>query len=109
MSDYKEMFSMSREGERERKRKRRGRRSDYKKNGARKERHDLEISELKKVGRDAVGIYIPPFKLGGMNMMKEIEDKSSLEYQRLTWEPEDQFTHEISLEDEIDPETDLGI
>ncbi|KMS99028.1 hypothetical protein BVRB_3g066340 [Beta vulgaris subsp. vulgaris] len=59
---------MTREGERERKRKRRG--------------HDLEISELKKVGR----MNIPPFKLGGMNMMKEIEDKSSLEYQRLTWD-----------------------
>ncbi|EEF31876.1 cell cycle control protein cwf22, putative [Ricinus communis] len=30
------------------------------------------------------GVYIPPFKLA--RMMKEIEDKSSTEYQRLTWD-----------------------
>lgn len=30
------------------------------------------------------GIYIPPFKLA--RMMKEVEDKSSVEYQRLTWD-----------------------
>ena len=30
------------------------------------------------------GVYIPPFKLA--RMMKEVEDKSSLEYQRLTWD-----------------------
>lgn len=30
------------------------------------------------------GVYIPPFKLA--RMMKEIEDKSSVEYQRLTWD-----------------------
>ncbi|KAE8037106.1 hypothetical protein FH972_009729 [Carpinus fangiana] len=30
------------------------------------------------------GVYIPPFKLA--RMMKEVEDKSSIEYQRLTWD-----------------------
>ncbi|KAM5582608.1 pre-mRNA-splicing factor CWC22 [Rosa sericea] len=30
------------------------------------------------------GIYIPPYKLA--RMMKEVEDKSSVEYQRLTWD-----------------------
>ncbi|XP_010472850.1 PREDICTED: pre-mRNA-splicing factor CWC22 homolog [Camelina sativa] len=30
------------------------------------------------------GVYIPPFKLA--RMMKEVEDKSSVEYQRLTWD-----------------------
>ncbi|KAJ8617623.1 hypothetical protein MRB53_013809 [Persea americana] len=30
------------------------------------------------------GIYIPPFKLA--QMMKEVQDKSSIEYQRLTWD-----------------------
>ncbi|CAK9314181.1 unnamed protein product [Citrullus colocynthis] len=30
------------------------------------------------------GVYIPPFKLA--RMMKEVQDKSSIEYQRLTWD-----------------------
>ncbi|PRQ35188.1 putative initiation factor eIF-4 gamma, MA3 [Rosa chinensis] len=30
------------------------------------------------------GVYIPPYKLA--RMMKEVEDKSSVEYQRLTWD-----------------------
>ncbi|KAJ8898920.1 hypothetical protein K2173_008413 [Erythroxylum novogranatense] len=30
------------------------------------------------------GVYIPPFKLA--RMMREVEDKSSVEYQRLTWD-----------------------
>ncbi|KAL9418103.1 hypothetical protein AB3S75_041006 [Citrus x aurantiifolia] len=30
------------------------------------------------------GVYIPPFKLA--RMMKDVEDKSSAEYQRLTWD-----------------------
>ncbi|KAK7246903.1 hypothetical protein RIF29_41773 [Crotalaria pallida] len=30
------------------------------------------------------GVYIPPFKLA--RMMKQVEDKSSVEYQRLTWD-----------------------
>ncbi|KAA8549549.1 hypothetical protein F0562_001433 [Nyssa sinensis] len=36
-----------------------------------------------KLGRSG-GIYIPPFKLA--QMMKEVQDKSSVEYQRLTWD-----------------------
>ncbi|KAF8403851.1 hypothetical protein HHK36_011957 [Tetracentron sinense] len=36
-----------------------------------------------KLGRSG-GVYIPPFKLA--QMMKEVEDKSSVEYQRLTWD-----------------------
>ncbi|KAM7528912.1 hypothetical protein LguiB_032322 [Lonicera macranthoides] len=30
------------------------------------------------------GVYIPPFKLA--RMMKEVQDKSSVEYQRMTWD-----------------------
>ncbi|MCD9642018.1 hypothetical protein HAX54_028607 [Datura stramonium] len=30
------------------------------------------------------GVYIPPFKLA--RMMKEVQDKSSIEYQRMTWD-----------------------
>eukprot|EP00250_Pteridium_aquilinum_P006297 c16243_g2_i1 orf=86-2392(+) len=30
------------------------------------------------------GVYIPPFKLA--QMMKEVQDKSSVEYQRMTWD-----------------------
>ncbi|PON69759.1 Armadillo-type fold containing protein [Parasponia andersonii] len=39
-----------------------------------------DVSNLGKSG----GVYIPPFKLA--RMMKEVEDKSSVEYQRLTWD-----------------------
>lgn len=39
-----------------------------------------ETSNLGKSG----GVYIPPFKLA--RMMKEVQDKSSVEYQRLTWD-----------------------
>ena len=46
---------------------------------------------IAKVGMDVVanlgrsgGVYIPPFKLA--RMMKDIEDKSSVEYQRMTWD-----------------------
>ncbi|XP_022985613.1 pre-mRNA-splicing factor CWC22 homolog [Cucurbita maxima] len=39
-----------------------------------------DASNLGKSG----GVYIPPFKLA--RMMKEVEDKSSIEYQRLTWD-----------------------
>ncbi|KAL8134782.1 uncharacterized protein LOC141702821 [Apium graveolens] len=35
------------------------------------------------VGRTG-GVYIPPFKLA--RMLKQVEDKSSVEYQRLTWD-----------------------
>ena len=33
---------------------------------------------------DYEGVYVPPFKLA--RMMKEFQDKSSEEYQRLTWD-----------------------
>uniref|UniRef100_A0A0V0IXK1 Putative pre-mRNA-splicing factor CWC22-like n=2 Tax=Solanum chacoense TaxID=4108 RepID=A0A0V0IXK1_SOLCH len=36
-----------------------------------------------KLGRSG-GVYIPPFKLA--RMMKEVQDKSSVEYQRMTWD-----------------------
>ncbi|KAF7815665.1 pre-mRNA-splicing factor CWC22-like protein [Senna tora] len=39
-----------------------------------------DTSNLGKSG----GVYIPPFKLA--RMMKEVQDKSSVEYQRLTWD-----------------------
>ncbi|XP_050213902.1 uncharacterized protein LOC126665219 [Mercurialis annua] len=39
-----------------------------------------EVANLGKSG----GVYIPPFKLA--RMLKEVEDKSSIEYQRLTWD-----------------------
>ncbi|KAE9591905.1 putative initiation factor eIF-4 gamma, MA3 [Lupinus albus] len=48
------------------------------------------IPEGKVNGSDATnlgksgGVYIPPFKLA--RMMKQVEDKSSVEYQRLTWD-----------------------
>ncbi|XP_040994667.1 pre-mRNA-splicing factor CWC22 homolog [Juglans microcarpa x Juglans regia] len=41
---------------------------------------NADASNLGKSG----GVYIPPFKLA--RMMKEVEDKSSVEYQRLTWD-----------------------
>ncbi|KAJ6755690.1 PRE-MRNA-SPLICING FACTOR CWC22-like protein [Salix purpurea] len=40
----------------------------------------VDASMLGKTG----GVYIPPFRLA--RMMKEVEDKSSTEYQRLTWD-----------------------
>lgn len=41
---------------------------------------NADASNLGKSG----GVYIPPFKLA--RMIKEVEDKSSVEYQRLTWD-----------------------
>ncbi|XP_010685937.2 uncharacterized protein LOC104900253 [Beta vulgaris subsp. vulgaris] len=41
------------------------------------------VGDVATLGRTG-GVYIPPFKLA--RMMKEIEDKSSPEYQRLTWD-----------------------
>ncbi|XP_059429798.1 uncharacterized protein LOC132163506 [Corylus avellana] len=41
---------------------------------------NADSSNLGKSG----GVYIPPFKLA--RMIKEVEDKSSIEYQRLTWD-----------------------
>ncbi|VVB11549.1 unnamed protein product [Arabis nemorensis] len=49
-----------------------------------------KVPELNPSGNNAMalgktgGVYIPPFKLA--RMMKEVEDKSSVEYQRLTWD-----------------------
>ncbi|KAM3304749.1 pre-mRNA-splicing factor CWC22 isoform X1 [Capsicum chacoense] len=40
-------------------------------------------TDLAKLGRSG-GVYIPPFKLA--RMMKEVQDKSSVEYQRMTWD-----------------------
>lgn len=55
---------------------------DSKPHGKPKSQSNLSIdpSNLGKSG----GVYIPPFKLA--RMMKEVEDKSSVEYQRLTWD-----------------------
>lgn len=39
--------------------------------------------DASKLGKSG-GVYIPPFKLA--RMMKEVDDKSSPEYQRLTWD-----------------------
>ncbi|KAL5855820.1 hypothetical protein ACOSQ4_005622 [Xanthoceras sorbifolium] len=39
--------------------------------------------EAPNLGRSG-GVYIPPFKLA--RMMKDVDDKSSVEYQRLTWD-----------------------
>jgi hypothetical protein len=36
------------------------------------------------LGRGAGGAYIPPFKLA--QMLKEVDDKASPEYQRMTWD-----------------------
>ncbi|RZC71060.1 hypothetical protein C5167_034267 [Papaver somniferum] len=49
-------------------------------------KHDRDGKEKntgKKLGRSA-GVYIPPFKL--VRMMRDVEDKSNPEYQRLTWD-----------------------
>jgi len=45
-----------------------------------------EVSRKKEHGNGTTipGVYIPPFKMA--MMMKEVQDKSSAEYQRLTWE-----------------------
>ena len=37
----------------------------------------------KALGRSG-GVYVPPFKLA--QMMKDLQDKSSLEYQRMSWD-----------------------
>ncbi|KAL0663415.1 hypothetical protein Bca4012_100252 [Brassica carinata] len=53
----------------------------------RKRRDNEELnpsdSNAKALGKTG-GVYIPPFKLA--RMMKEVDDKSSVEYQRLTWD-----------------------
>ena len=42
-----------------------------------------KIADLENLGRSG-GVYVPPFKLA--RMQKEIDDKTSAEYQRQTWE-----------------------
>ncbi|KAL6966411.1 hypothetical protein U1Q18_032190 [Sarracenia purpurea var. burkii] len=49
----------------------------------RREKEDGKVNNDLKLGRSG-GVYIPPFKLA--RMMKEVEDKESVEYQRLTWD-----------------------
>ncbi|KAG6436057.1 hypothetical protein SASPL_100939 [Salvia splendens] len=44
---------------------------------------NVAVDPVANMGRSG-GVYIPPFKLA--RMLKEIEDKSSLEYQRMTWD-----------------------
>ncbi|CAM8963567.1 unnamed protein product [Rhodiola kirilowii] len=44
---------------------------------------DGNVNNDANLGRSG-GVYIPPFKLA--RMMKEVQDKSSVEYQRLTWD-----------------------
>lgn len=76
-------------------------RSDFKEKGAtenddgRKSQGNLEAGNAPTQGNNGVtletsnfgktgGVYIPPFKLA--QMMRNVEDKSSKEYQRLTWD-----------------------
>ncbi|XP_051120800.1 uncharacterized protein LOC127244354 [Andrographis paniculata] len=44
---------------------------------------DVPVDPIANKGRSG-GVYIPPFKLA--RMMKDIQDKSSVEYQRMTWD-----------------------
>ncbi|KAL8489788.1 hypothetical protein ACS0TY_025608 [Phlomoides rotata] len=46
-------------------------------------KENVVIDAVANLGRSG-GVYIPPFKLA--RMMKEVEDKSSIEYQRMTWD-----------------------
>ncbi|KAL6499602.1 hypothetical protein OROGR_027512 [Orobanche gracilis] len=50
---------------------------------AQKQERNVGIDVVAKSGRSG-GVYIPPFRLA--RMMRDIEDKSSVEYQRMTWE-----------------------
>ena len=56
---------------------------DNKEEGSAEEAKKEEPKKELKAGRTG-GAYIPPFKLA--QMLKEIEDKSSPEYQRMTWD-----------------------
>ncbi|KAL0460987.1 UNVERIFIED_CONTAM: Pre-splicing factor CWC22 [Sesamum latifolium] len=44
---------------------------------------NVAVDEVANLGRSG-GVYIPPFKLA--RMMKDIQDKNSVEYQRMTWD-----------------------
>ncbi|CAA0813242.1 MIF4G domain-containing protein / MA3 domain-containing protein [Striga hermonthica] len=67
----------------------RGKRSekDESKNGSGKKGEESEnnvpVDAIANMGRSG-GVYIPPFKLA--RMMGDIQDKSSLDYQRMTWD-----------------------
>nr|GMD19427.1 pre-mRNA-splicing factor CWC22 homolog [Ipomoea batatas] len=85
--DHYENYRVSGREERRREKER-----DRRVNNAGEENHKNEDSKVSKqegnmitqTGRSG-GVYIPPFKLA--RMMKEIqEDKSSVEYQRMTWD-----------------------
>ncbi|XP_004244401.1 uncharacterized protein [Solanum lycopersicum] len=48
------------------------------------QKQDVNLNvDTTKLGRSG-GVYIPPFKLA--RMMKDVQDKSSVEYQRMTWD-----------------------
>ncbi|XP_031100854.1 pre-mRNA-splicing factor CWC22 homolog [Ipomoea triloba] len=85
--DHYENYRVSgREEERRREKER-----DRRVNNAGEENHKNEDSKVSKQEGNMItqtgrrgGVYIPPFKLA--RMMKEIQDKSSVEYQRITWD-----------------------
>ncbi|KAI5680737.1 hypothetical protein M9H77_01964 [Catharanthus roseus] len=58
-------------------------RSAKEKGGGGEVTDDLKVPKVENLGRSG-GVYIPPFKLA--RMMKEVQDKSSVEYQRMTWD-----------------------
>nr|GLL42121.1 pre-mRNA-splicing factor CWC22 homolog isoform X5 [Ipomoea trifida] len=84
--DHYENYRVSGREERRREKER-----DRRVNNAGEENHKNEDSKVSKqegnmitqTGRSG-GVYIPPFKLA--RMIKEIQDKSSFEYQRMTWD-----------------------
>ncbi|XP_059279193.1 uncharacterized protein LOC132033279 [Lycium ferocissimum] len=72
--------------------KEKNRKDNAKEDGAFKANEDSKVQKqdgnlstdlVAKMGRSG-GVYIPPFKLA--RMMKDVEDKSSVEYQRMTWD-----------------------
>ncbi|KAK6792865.1 hypothetical protein RDI58_011946 [Solanum bulbocastanum] len=71
--------------------KEKSRKDDAQEDGAFKANEDSKVqkqdaslpTDLAKLGRSG-GVYIPPFKLA--RMMKDVQDKSSVEYQRMTWD-----------------------
>nr|GLL31839.1 pre-mRNA-splicing factor CWC22 homolog isoform X5 [Ipomoea trifida] len=84
--DHYENYRVSGREERKREKER-----DRMVNNAGEENYKNEDSKVSKqegnmitqTGRSG-GVYIPPFKLA--RMMKEIQDKSSVKYQRITWD-----------------------
>ncbi|XP_058734331.1 uncharacterized protein LOC131606062 [Vicia villosa] len=51
----------------------------------REESRKKEDTGIPQTGINGVGVYIPPFKLA-MMMKQQVDDKTSPEYQRLTWD-----------------------